>query len=58
MNALLFLNDQQRAVQHFPHGWSSRNLPGLDGFQSARLAGPTPAAAASSPASSRPGSGH
>jgi choline-sulfatase len=29
MNVLLFLTDQQRAVQHFPPGWSSRNLPGM-----------------------------
>jgi choline-sulfatase len=29
MNAILFLTDQERAVQHFPPGWSARNLPGL-----------------------------
>jgi choline-sulfatase len=29
MNVLLFLTDQQRAVQHFPRGWSKRNLPGM-----------------------------
>ncbi|HUN79591.1 MAG TPA: sulfatase-like hydrolase/transferase [Solirubrobacteraceae bacterium] len=29
MNAILFLTDQERAVQHFPPGWSRRNLPGL-----------------------------
>jgi choline-sulfatase len=29
MNVLLFLTDQQRAVQHFPPGWTERNLPGM-----------------------------
>ena len=29
MNVLLFITDQQRAIQHFPVGWSERNLPGL-----------------------------
>jgi choline-sulfatase len=29
MNVLLFLTDQQRAIQHFPPGWSARNLPGM-----------------------------
>ena len=29
MNAILFLTDQERAIQHFPPGWSARNLPGL-----------------------------
>ena len=29
MNVLLFLTDQQRAIQHFPPGWTRRNLPGL-----------------------------
>jgi choline-sulfatase len=29
MNVLVFLTDQQRAIQHFPPGWSERNLPGL-----------------------------
>jgi len=29
MNVLLFLTDQQRAVQHFPAGWTERNLPGM-----------------------------
>jgi arylsulfatase A-like enzyme len=29
MNAILFMTDQERAVQHFPPGWSARNLPGL-----------------------------
>ncbi len=28
MNVLLFLTDQQRAIQHFPVGWSRRNMPG------------------------------
>jgi choline-sulfatase len=29
MNVLLFLTDQQRAIQHFPPGWSRRNMPGM-----------------------------
>jgi arylsulfatase A-like enzyme len=29
MNVVLFLTDQERTVQHFPRGWSERNLPGL-----------------------------
>jgi choline-sulfatase len=29
MNVLLFLTDQQRAVQHFPPGWTKRNMPGM-----------------------------
>ncbi len=29
MNVLLFLTDQQRAIQHFPAGWSERHLPGM-----------------------------
>jgi choline-sulfatase len=33
MNVLLFLTDQQRAVQHFPPGWSARNLPGVTALQ-------------------------
>jgi len=33
MNVLVFLTDQQRAVQHFPPGWSRRNLHGLTRLQ-------------------------
>lgn len=33
MNVLLFLTDQQRAIQHFPPGWSARNMPGLTRLQ-------------------------
>jgi choline-sulfatase len=29
MNVLLFITDQQRAIQHFPRGWARRNMPGL-----------------------------
>jgi choline-sulfatase len=29
MNVMLFLTDQERAVQHFPAGWQERNLPGI-----------------------------
>lgn len=30
MNVLLFLTDQDRAIQHFPKGWARDNLPGLN----------------------------
>ena len=33
MNVLVFLTDQQRAVQHFPPGWTKRNMPGLTRLQ-------------------------
>jgi arylsulfatase A-like enzyme len=33
MNVLVFLTDQQRAVQHFPPGWTKRNMPGLSRLQ-------------------------
>jgi choline-sulfatase len=33
MNVLVFLTDQQRAVQHFPPGWTQRNMPGLTRLQ-------------------------
>ena len=33
MNVLVFLTDQQRAVQHFPPGWAKRNMPGLTRLQ-------------------------
>lgn len=33
MNILLFLTDQQRAIQHFPPGWSQRNLRGITQLQ-------------------------
>jgi choline-sulfatase len=28
MNVVLFMTDQERAIQHFPQGWARRNLPG------------------------------
>ena len=28
-NAILFITDQDRAIQHFPAGWAAKNLPGL-----------------------------
>jgi arylsulfatase A-like enzyme len=28
-NVLIFLTDQDRAIQHFPPGWARRNMPGL-----------------------------
>ncbi len=33
MNVLVFLTDQQRAIQHFPPGWAKRNMPGLTRLQ-------------------------
>ena len=33
MNVLVFLTDQQRAVQHFPPGWTERNMPGFHRLQ-------------------------
>jgi len=29
MNVILFLTDQERAIQHFPQHWLRRNMPGL-----------------------------
>ena len=29
MNVILFLTDQERAIQHFPPDWLRRNLPGM-----------------------------
>jgi arylsulfatase A-like enzyme len=33
MNVLMFVTDQQRAIQHFPRGWAQRNMPGLTRLQ-------------------------
>jgi choline-sulfatase len=33
MNVIVFMTDQQRAVQHFPPGWAKRNLPGFTRLQ-------------------------
>ena len=33
MNVLVFMTDQQRAIQHFPRAWAKRNLPGLTRLQ-------------------------
>ena len=33
MNILVFVTDQQRAVQHFPRRWVERNMPGLAQLQ-------------------------
>ena len=30
MNVLLFITDQERALQHFPKNWARKNLPGLE----------------------------
>jgi choline-sulfatase len=29
MNVILFITDQERAIQHFPPNWMRRNLPGM-----------------------------
>jgi arylsulfatase A-like enzyme len=29
MNVILFVTDQERAIQHFPVGWEKANLPGM-----------------------------
>jgi choline-sulfatase len=33
MNVVLFVTDQDRAIQHFPPGWTEKNLPGLTRLQ-------------------------
>lgn len=33
MNVVIFLTDQERAIQHFPPGWAQANLPGLTRLQ-------------------------
>jgi choline-sulfatase len=33
MNVVLFVTDQERAIQHFPPGWAEKNLPGLTRLQ-------------------------
>jgi choline-sulfatase len=33
MNVILFLTDQDRAIQHFPEGWADTHLPGLTRLQ-------------------------
>lgn len=29
MNLVIFVTDQERAIQHFPEGWAARRMPGL-----------------------------
>ena len=33
MNIIVFMTDQERAIQHFPPGWARENLPGLSALQ-------------------------
>lgn len=33
MNIVVFITDQERAIQHFPRGWSQRHLPGFTRLQ-------------------------
>ncbi|HEU4656965.1 MAG TPA: sulfatase-like hydrolase/transferase [Capillimicrobium sp.] len=33
MNVIVFITDQERAIQHFPSGWSERNLPATTRLQ-------------------------
>lgn len=32
-NVVLFITDQERAIQHFPPGWAAKHLPGLTRLQ-------------------------
>lgn len=38
MNVILFLTDQERAIQHFPDGWEADNLPGMTRLKAHGLA--------------------
>lgn len=33
MNVVMFITDQERAIQHFPPDWAKKNLPGLTRLQ-------------------------
>ena len=33
MNVVMFITDQERAIQHFPRGWAKKNLHGLTRLQ-------------------------
>ena len=33
MNVVMFITDQERAIQHFPIGWAQENLPGFSELQ-------------------------
>ena len=33
MNVVMFITDQERAIQHFPIGWAQENLPGFTELQ-------------------------
>jgi len=33
MNVVMFITDQERAIQHFPIGWAQQNLPGFTALQ-------------------------
>ena len=33
MNVVIFMTDQERAIQHFPPGWAKQNLPGMTRLQ-------------------------
>jgi arylsulfatase A-like enzyme len=33
MNVILFITDQERAIQHFPGGWAKKHLPGMTRLQ-------------------------
>lgn len=37
MNILMFVTDQDRAIQHFPRDWAEANLPGLTRLQNSGL---------------------
>jgi len=33
MNIVMFISDQERAIQHFPRNWARRHLPGFTRLQ-------------------------
>jgi hypothetical protein len=36
MNVILFITDQERAIQHFPPDWAKQNLPGQTQLKQAK----------------------
>lgn len=60
MNMIIFMTDQERYIQHFPPGWSEKNLPGLTALKRTGLSfdNATTNACMCSPARSTLFSGH
>ncbi|HEY1853468.1 MAG TPA: hypothetical protein VGG40_02685, partial [Solirubrobacterales bacterium] len=46
MNVILFITDQERAIQHFPPNWMRQNLPGMRRLRSHGLSFETACTAA------------